>query len=315
MDLLYLSVFVAGMWMLVKGSDIVVMHATKIAKELGISKFIVGSTLVAFSTVLPELSISIMSTFSGVPAIATGTIVGSLIFKIGFVVGLVAIIRPIITERENVDLGYIMLFFALLASIFLFGGGMVWYEGMIILAAFIIYISLYLFNIRRQRRLQLGLSKSVKVKKNFDKHILKHVAISLFGGFVVVMGSEMLIRSVTEISVWLNVSEMVISLLTISVGTSLPELTVAITGLIHRVKGVSIGTIIGSNIFDITILGLAATISKVPSTASLMLFSVPIMVLLSLLLLVFAGSGHRITRREGIILAGIYVMFLALQFV
>ena len=135
MDLIYISIFIAGTWFLIKGADIIINHATKVAREMGVSKFMIGLTLVAFSTTLPEMTVSVLSAFSGVASIATGTVVGSIIVNIGLILGLAAIIRPLTTDEETLKLNYFMILFVLMLSLVLFEGIM-WYEGVILIAAF-----------------------------------------------------------------------------------------------------------------------------------------------------------------------------------
>ena len=246
MDLLYISIFVAGMWFLIKGADIIVNHATKVARQLGISKFMIGLTLVAFSTTLPELSVSLLSAFSGVAAIATGTVVGSIIVNTGLILGVAAIIRPMITNEETLKLSYFMILFVLMLSLVLFDG-IVWYEGVILLTAFLVYMYSYFLDVRKQRRLRaiVGPTRKKLIPEKSDrKETAKHVMYCIAGGMIVVMGAQMLIDSTIKLAEWLGVSELVISLLLISVGTSLPEFAVAITGAVKRVSGISIGDII-----------------------------------------------------------------------
>ena len=151
MDLIYISIFIAGVWFLIKGADIIINHATRVARELGVSKFMIGLTLVAFSTTLPEMTVSVLSALSGVPSIATGTVVGSIIVNIGLILGLAAIIRPLTTDEEILKLNYFMILFVLMASLVLFDG-VVWYEGLILIAAFLVYIYSYFLEVRKQMR-------------------------------------------------------------------------------------------------------------------------------------------------------------------
>lgn len=316
MDLIYIPIFIAGIWFLIKGADIIVKHATKVARELGISKFMIGLTLVAFSTTLPELSVSVISAFSGVASIATGTIVGSIIVNIGLILGLAAIIRPLTTDEETLKLNYFMILFVLMLSLVLFDGIM-WYEGLILLIAFSVYIYSYFFEVKKQRRLQVlvGPTRKKLMPNEPQNNIIKHALYCLFGGVIVVMGAQLLINSTTNIASWLNVSELLISLLVISIGTSLPELAVAITSAIRRVKGISIGNIIGANIYNVFVLGLASLAAPIPVTQNLVFFNIPLMIILSFSLLFFIRSKWKITKNEGFILLSIYLIFIFLQFI
>jgi cation:H+ antiporter len=316
MDFIFICIFVAGFWFLIKGADIIIDHATKVARELGISKFMIGLTLVAFSTTLPELSVSVISALSGVASIATGTIIGSIIVNIGLILGLAAIIRPLTTDEETLKLNYFMILFILMLSLVLFDG-IVWYEGLILIIAFFVYIYSYFIEVKRQRSLQtlVGPSRKKMIPQNPHNDIVKHVLFCLLGGIIIVMGAEMLINSTVNIARWLNISELLISLLAISIGTSLPELAVALTGAIRKVKGISIGDIIGANIYNVFVLGLASLVSAVPVTQNLILFNIPLMIFISFCLMIFIKNGWKITKNEGFALLSIYLIFVFMQFI
>ncbi len=315
MDFIYITAFIAGTWFLIKGADIVVNHATRVARELGVSKFMIGLTLVAFSTTLPELSVSLLSAFSGVASIATGTIIGSIIVNTGLILGLAAIIKPLTTEEETLRMSYFMIIFVLMLSLVLFDGIM-WYEGVILVIAFFIYMYSYFLEVRKQRRLQLlvGPSRKKIIPKEQHNNLIKHILYCLLGGIIVVMGAEMLIDSTINIARWLNISELLISLLVISIGTSLPELAVALTGAIKKVKGISIGDIMGANIFNVFVIGLSSIASPIPVTQKIVFFNIPLMIVLSFSLMVFIKTKWRITRNEGIVLLGLYALFVIFQF-
>jgi cation:H+ antiporter len=316
MDFIYISIFVAGIWFLIKGADVIVAHASKLAHELGISKFMIGLTLVAFSTTLPELSVSVISALSGVASIATGTTVGSIIVNTGLILGLAAIIRPMTTDEESLKLSYFMMLFVLMTSLVLFDGVM-WYEGAILLIAFLVYMYSYFLEVRKQRRLQTIVGPSRKrliPKDNAAHNTSRHILMCIVGGVVIVMGAEMLITSTVNIAKWIGVSELLISLLVISLGTSLPELAVVMTGIMKRVKGISIGDIIGANIYNVFVLGVASLAAKIPVTQNLVLFNIPIMILLSFVLMISIKTKWKITRIEGLALLILYAAFVILQF-
>jgi len=315
MDLIYISIFVAGLWFLIEGADIIVNHATKVAREMGVSKFMIGLTLVAFSTTLPELTVSLLSAMSGVPAIATGTIIGSIIVNIGLILGLAAVIHPLTTDHETLKLSYFMIIFVLMLSLVLFDG-ILWYEGLILVIAFLVYIYSYFLEVRKQRRLSVlvGPSKMKLIPQHPKNNIIKHIVYCLVGGVIVVMGAQMLITSTINIASWLHVSELMISLIVISIGTSLPELAVAITGAVKKVKGISIGDIIGANIYNVFVLGLTSLFATIPITTNLLMINIPIMIIISFTLVFFIKRDWKISRDEGIILLAIYLLFVVLQF-
>jgi cation:H+ antiporter len=313
-DFTLISMFVAGFWFLTKGADMIVRHATRVAREMGISKFMIGLTLVAFSTTLPEMTVSIMSAVSGAATIATGTIVGSMIVNIGLILGLAAIIRPLTTDDEAVKLNYFMIIFVLMFSVVLFDG-ILWYEGLILITAFMVYLYSYFLEVRRHTRLQTLVGTKKIVPNVVDrKEKTMNIMFSLLGGVIVVMGAQMLVSSTMSIAEMLHVSELVISVLAISVGTSLPELAVAITGALRHVRGISIGNIVGANIYNVFTLGLVSLISTVPVTSRFLVFNIPLMIILSFMLLLFMKTQWKVTKIEGVALFSVYLIFVALQF-
>jgi cation:H+ antiporter len=305
--LFYVLLFVFGLFLMIKGSDWVTNFASRLAKLWNISELIIGITIVAMSTSLPELSVSLVSAITKTSKIAIGTIIGSNIANIGLIIGLSSIFAPLTTKYEFVKQEYVMLLFTIAVSIFLLGG-MVWYEGLILLLGFILYM--YYLIKKAKGTSRLSLLKRWKKREN----PLKYMILCIAGGIVVVVGAELIVYSTINIANSLSISELLIALIAIAIGTSLPELAVSITAAMKKMRGISVGNVTGSNIFNISILAMTSLLTKIPVTSLVITIDIPIMLILSLLLLIFVRTKWKISRREGFILLLIYFIFVVIQF-
>ena len=308
----YMMLFIAGLICLIKGSDYVTVYASKAAKHFGVSELVIGITVVAMSTSLPELTVSVFSIFFESSQIATGTIIGSNIANICLIVGISAAIYPMKTDKGFLRQGIVTFIFTAVVFLFLLDG-MVLYEGIIIIAGFVVYMY-YLIRIKRRAPVKKkGVSE--KTAKRRKKTAFKHVVQSIVGGLIVVAGANTLIYSTINMAGYLGISELLISLIAIAIGTSLPELAVSFTAALKKLEGISIGNILGSNIFNISILGMVSLFSVVPVTESLVFINLPIMVISVLALLLFMKTKWKITRPGGVVLLLMYATFIMLQFV
>ena len=313
----YFLLFAVGLALLIKGADIVVKYASRTARLLGVSDFMIGLTLVAFSTTLPELTVSLMSAFSGVVDIAVGTTLGSIIANPALILAIAAVFVPLATNRDTVRLNYILLAFLLVLSILLIDG-LVWYEGLILLIMFAVYMG---DMIKEGRKMELE-AKKKETKTGYNREsIMKYIIFTIVGGGVVVAGARLLIDSTISISTAWGVPEILIAILAVAVGTSLPELAVAMTAAFKKIAGISIGDILGANMFNIMVLGTCSLVSPIPVTAKILMTVIPAMLIVNALLLVFMSTKWfgspkwQLSRTEGIILIVIYAIFVWLQFV
>ncbi|UCC91544.1 MAG: calcium/sodium antiporter [Candidatus Aenigmatarchaeota archaeon] len=314
----YLLVFAAGLILLIKGADIVVKYASRTARLLGISNFMIGLTLVAFSTTLPELSVSLMSAFSGVVDIAVGTTLGSIIANSALILALAAVFVPLATNMDTLKLKYILLLSLLVLSLLLIDG-LVWYEGLVLIIIFAVYMGSM---IRKGRGTEPATSKEKTKTQQSKGRIAKYIAFTIFGGVLVVVGARFLIDSTIDLSTVLGVPEMLIAIIAVAIGTSLPELAVVTTAAFKKIVGISIGDILGANMFNVMVLGATSLVSPVPVTAKVLTIVIPIVLIVNVLLLLFMSTKIRfiskkwqLSRTEGLILLAIYAIFVALQFI
>jgi cation:H+ antiporter len=295
----YLALFVAGFAVLLKSAGFIVSNASSLAKEAGVSSLAVGATIVSVSTTLPELSVTLLSAFSGLGAVGTGTIVGTLIVNIGLIIGLPALIKPVKTGRWHAkQCAATLIFTAALAL--LLSDGLAWYDGIVLIAMFAVYIRWLSRNVRGGRK-----------KKHKASGVRGRIAKSVAAGVVVFAAAEMLIISTEGLAPVLGIPDFVIAFLALALGTSLPEFATSLIALKKGERDISLGNIMGANIIDVFILGLASLITFIPATA-VGLFGIPMMVVITFLLFAFLRWGRSLSRFEGLVILALYAVFVAL---
>lgn len=316
---MFLSIIllIVGFFLLIKGADIFVDGASSTAQNFKVSKVLIGLTIVAFGTSAPELAVSIQALSQGSADMVLGNIVGSNITNSLLILGVSVIIRNLSVKRNTIkkELPLHMLITAVLVVLFLDAGlnnattNMISRgDALAILLVFSVFLY-YLISISRDKideeaePAQYGLTKS-----------LIFVALGLGG---IVVGSDLVVDSATNIAEILGVSQRMISLTIVAFGTSLPELVTSIISSIKKEQDILVGNIIGSNIFNICIvLGLPVAIygNLIPSSFQLIDF-IFLMLTAVLLYLVPKLRNYRISRRSGICMILIYIIYYTLVFV
>lgn len=306
--------FIVGLALIIKGADWVTHYAAKLARKVGISELVIGIILVAVATTLPEFIVSILSAIAGNVDIATGTIIGSNIVNIGLVLGIAALLSPLATNINFVHKDYFMLLLTCLLALLMIGG-LVWFEGLILVACMLLFM-VHLVKVRKPERPNIitHLLDFIHGRYAKKKGVVKLVVFCLIGGIFVVFGARLLIISTIGIAELVGIPEMLIAMLMIAFGTSVPELATVVTAAHKGLRGIAIGNIIGANIFNISTIGIVSIIHIVPVTQKLITLNIPMMLILSLLLLIFIRTGWRFSRKEGFVLLVLYGVFIALQF-
>lgn len=318
-----------GLVLLVLGGELLVRGAVQVATRFGVSPLVIGLTLVGFGTSTPELVTSVQAALSGSPGIAYGNIVGSNIANILLILGLAAMLTPILVssnalKRDSTIMVLVAVIFAAVAA--LAPMGMI--AGLVFVAA----LAGYVFAAFRQERALASEAKNDAHGAAFDKSLaiqevdpgLKSSAdigrsaavsilIALAGLALVVLGGNFLVTGAVALARSFNISETVIGLTIVAVGTSMPELVTSVMAAIRKQTEVAFGNIVGSNIYNILgIGGFTALISPTIVPAEIVRFDNIVMIAASLLLVVFAYTGKRITRIEGAILVAGYVGYVTL---
>jgi len=304
--------FVVGLYLLVKSADWIIDSSSSMAKKLGVSSLLIGLTVVAFGTSLPELVVNVIAAFRGAAEVSFGNIVGSNIANILLVLGVVALITNVKVKSSTVwkQIPFALLasfvFFALATKIF-FGEGVffTWNDGLILLALFAIFLY-YMFNMAKKDRKSIGLVAEVE-ESNWKIGLM--FVLGLIG---IYFGGKWVVEGAVFIAGQFGLSEYLISATIVALGTSLPELVVSVTAALKKNIDLAVGNIVGSNIFNILwVFGVIPFIGplKVPGFIA---FEIGVMFLVTLLLFVFmfVWSKNELRRKEGIIFLLLYVLYI-----
>ena len=297
-------VFAISIPVIIISSDIFTGGASKLAKMLGVSDFIIGITIVSLGTSLPELASNTYASYINHGQIVAGDIIGSNITNIALILGLTCIIKPLTIKHTDIYSGKIHLLILVFASVFIIASGGI---GRIGGTAFII---LYLFYLRHSVSAYRELGTETIGKDDFINNIFK-LLIGLTG---ILIGSRVFVNSVIGLSESFGVSEYLIALLLMSIGTSLPELFVSVSAARKGYMTMALGNIIGSNVANILwIFGIAAVIRPIIISPERIIIQLLFMLFLSVLLIIFKKSGYVIDRREGVVFIGIYLVFVTVS--
>ncbi len=313
----------AGLALLIAGGELLVRGAVQVATRLGVSPLVIGLTLVGFGTSMPELVTSVQAALSGSPGIAYGNIVGSNIANILLNLGLAALLAPIAIasgalKRDSAAMLAVAVAFAVLAALGLIGRT----AGACFLAALVSYIYLALRQEVGHKRSEHGAvyDKSVAaqtadpalIPAASTNAIALSLLIALLGLALVLAGGYLLVEGAVALARAIGISETVIGLTIVAVGTSMPELVTSIMAALRRQPDLAFGNIVGSNIYNVLgIGGATALIAPIEVPAQIVSFDNSVMIAGSLLLLVVAFTGRRITRWEGGLLLAGYFAYVA----
>ncbi|MEE8340767.1 MAG: sodium:calcium antiporter [Candidatus Neomarinimicrobiota bacterium] len=298
-SLLYLLI---GGAFLFFGADWLVKSAVFFANRLKISSFVIGLTVVAFGTSLPELVISLQAVLSNKSTIAIGNIVGSNIANIGLVLGLTSLIFPISVHFHRIkrDL-YIYIFICIVFVVFLYDGVISRIEGFGLFAG----LMLYTWSCIRFKQEQ-DIESVTSIEKRGKALIL--FVLGIIGLY---LGADLFIKGAIELASILGVSEVVIGMSVVALGTSLPELSTCIVASFHKEHAISVGNIIGSNIFNIlSVIGLVGIVKPIISPVEILTFEVPIMITFGLLLIPLGLIKQPISRFYSVLLVMAYMAFI-----
>lgn len=293
---------VFGLAMLIYGANLLVEGSAGIAKKLGVNGHIIGVTLVATATSLPELATAVTATIRGNYGIAMGNVVGSNAFNVGVVLGVAVILLPIIPDYFVKRDGWIVIVATIIFSLFAVGGILPW-QAFILLGIYLAYV-VYLY-------------KSTKLAPEIsteEKPYPLLMVMLLIGCILLFAGSPILVMSAERLATALGVADWIIALTLIALGTSLPELITAVVAAIKGHEGIAVGNVLGSNLFNIMLIpGIAGLIHPLDVEVHVSSVLIPAMLLITLLGWVL--SWKKMGKKEGVILLTSYILFIALVFV
>jgi len=296
--------FIIGISGLIIGGEMLVRGSSRFAKDLGISPIIIGLTVVAFGTSSPEFVVCLTAALQGASDITIGNIVGSNIANIALILGMAAIIKPIRIHESILKVQTpFMIFLTILVFIIALNRYIGRYEGLLIFLTLplLIFYSIYSYkNNSGEDKENRGTSK---------RHIIQLLMITLGLAFLI-FGARLTVSSGISFARTFGLSELVIGVTIIAIGTSLPELSTAIFSAIKNEHEIVVGNVIGSNIFNLGILGLVALIHPISVNPEALKLDFPVMIALSLLIFPIMKIGSRISRIEGVLLVCFYIGFI-----
>ncbi|RMF50931.1 MAG: sodium:calcium antiporter [Chloroflexota bacterium] len=310
-DLLLIALGLLGLFF---GGNWVVKGAARFALSLGVSTLIVGLTIVAFGTSLPELFVSLDAALQGVSDIAVGNVVGSNIANIGLILGLTALVFPVAVKRQVIrrDLP-IMLIVSLILLVLIQNREISRVEGLLLFGGIVAYTVIsYVLELRERRAAPAEAEDTIESEFGPDprhaNRLFELGRLSL-GLIAVVIGANWLVQGSVNIATALGVPKLIIGLTLVAVGTSLPELATSLIASLHKENDIAVGNIVGSNIFNIlSILGLTATVKPIGINQRVLEVDGFIMLFFSFALLFFVLGG-KIKRWQGGLLLTSYMIF------
>jgi cation:H+ antiporter len=316
MELEVLLFLVAGLVMLVTGAELLVRGASRLALRFGISPLVVGLTVVAFGTSSPELAVSVRSGFAGQAGIAVGNVVGSNIFNVLAVLGLAALIAPIVVQQKLVRFEVpLVVALSVLVLLMAQDGRIGPFDGLLLAAGLIAYTVLVIRQSRREAAaVQAEYAKEFSVAAaGWLARLPVQIALVLGGLGLLVLGATWLVDSAVSIARALKLSEAVIGLTIVAAGTSFPELATSVVAALRGERDIAVGNVVGSSLFNLLgILGVAALVTPggLAVAPGLVFFDIPVMIGVAFACLPIFGSGHRIARWEGALFLGYYAVYV-----
>jgi cation:H+ antiporter len=312
-DALTIVLFIAGLVVLVVGANLLIGGATALAGAIGISPLIVGLTIVAFGTNAPELAVSIQSSYADQDGVGVGNVVGSAIFNVLFILGLSALVAPLVVSRQLLRRdGPVMIVAALLLFALAFDNGLSRRDGFVLLATLGIYLAILTLRARSDR-------DDTEAERETTGPWFLHIGRIALGLFLLVLGADWLVDGAVELAETLGLSTVVVGLTVVAAGTGLPEVAATLLATLRGERDLAVGNVVGSNIFNIlAVLGLAALVGSggiaVPPSAST--FHIPVFIVVAFVSVLAFTTECEVDRWEGgLLFAGYvtYTIFLILE--
>ncbi len=312
---------IAGLVLLVIGAEILVRGASRLASSLGISPLVIGLTIVAFGTSAPEMAVSIDASWAGQADLALGNVVGSNIFNVLFILGLSALVAPLVVSQQLVRLDVPLMIAASIAVLLMgMDNKISRIDGVFLFGTVLAYT---FFLIRQSRRESSALVTEQYVAEvgaagaqngSALTQYLKDGAMILGGLALLVLGAQWLVDSAVQIAQYLGMSELVIGLTIVAAGTSMPELATSVIASLRGERDIAVGNVVGSNIFNLlAVLGLSSIVAPdgVQVADAALAFDIPVMVGVALICLPIFFTGFLISRLNGALFLFYYVAYTA----
>jgi len=306
--------FILGLVGLSFGAEGLVKGSSRIAKALGVNPLVIGLTIVAFGTSSPELVVSLLAAIKKSEGIAIGNIIGSNIANIGLILGLSALVSPLKVRSTVVrhDLP-VMIGVSVVFVCMLLDQEIGFFDGLILFLGLLGYVAFHLYDTMRVWK--SNQTKTYETVSGKDRNWGMNLVMVMIGFALLIGGAHLMVSSGVVLARMLRVSEVIIGMTLVSIGTSLPELATSVFCAIRKEGDMLVGNIIGSNIFNIMcVIGTVGMVSPLGVDRSLLSVEVPVLLLFSFALLPFMKSGFILDRIEAGTLLGGYVSFITLLF-
>lgn len=313
---------IVGFFLLIKGADIFVAGAAAISKKLGIPSVIVGLTIVSLGTSAPELAVSVISSIKGNNEIAVGNVLGSNLFNTLMVLGVTTIIMTLTIKKRDVKRDFTINLAVTTLFLFLtFNGLLVGkdnyisrLDGIVLLIGCISYITYLIWSVKRNKTSNGNVSEEIAVEEINEISIPRSVVKLVIGIAGIVIGGQIVVDSATVIATSLGMSEKLVGLTIVAIGTSLPELVTSVVAAIRGEEDIALGNILGSNIFNILlIVGMSSAISPILVSTNLIfdfIFLIIATVIIAIMIFMNDKEEKHFGKKEGIVLVLLYIAYM-----
>ncbi len=312
--LLNITILIVGLFFLIMGGDFLVRGASKIALRLHISPLVVGLTIVAFGTSAPELLISVNAALNGSPDIAMGNVIGSNICNLALVLGITAILSDMKVQKASIKVDWPMAMgSSLLLYFLLFDHALGKIEGAVFVTILVIYIIIIIRKSRKETKRIRDVEKDIELPSLPSGKLGKDILFIAAGCAGLYFGAEWFVGAAQELASALGISDRVIGLTIVALGTSLPELVTAVVASLKKETDLALGNLMGSNIFNIlSILGITSLITDVHVSEEILKVDMLWMLGLTFAIMPIMVTKGKIERIEGIFLVSIYIIYISL---
>lgn len=313
---------VVGFILLIKGADIFVSGASAISKKMGIPSVIVGLTIVSLGTSAPELAVSIISSIKGNNEIAVGNVIGSNLFNTLMVLGVTTIIMALTIKKSLVKRDFTISIAVTTLLLFLTFNGFIFgkdnyisrLDGIVLLIGCISYITYLIWSVKKSNKLSEEKSDEIAVEGIIEISIPKSLFKLVIGVAGIVIGGQVVVDSASAIATSLGMSDKLVGLTIVAIGTSLPELVTSAVAAIKGEEDIALGNILGSNIFNILlIIGASSAISPILVSSNLIfdfVFLIAVTILIAIMIFASKKEEKVFGKKEGIILVVLYIIYM-----
>ncbi|MEL6136818.1 MAG: calcium/sodium antiporter [Cyanobacteria bacterium J06626_23] len=316
MTITAIAFLVLGVVLLVLGAEFLVRGASRLSAMFSVSPLVIGLTIVAFGTSAPELAVSLHSTLADKADIAIGNVVGSNICNVLLILGASALVSPLIVAQQLIRLDVpIMIGVSWLVLLFGWDQTINPTDGIVLFVGGVVYTLFLLYQSRKEsdQNVQDEYAQEYGPQPFSWKKVGVYALLILVGLVALVIGSQLLVDSAETIATALGASRLVVGLTVVAIGTSLPELATSLVASFRGERDIAVGNVVGSNIFNIlVVLGLTSALSPVgvEISAAALTFDIPVMVAVAVLCFPIFFSGNLISRWEGGLLLGYYLVYI-----